>query len=143
MLPYYAERFGAFPFVVGALTAAYAIGQVIGAPAIGRLSDRYGRKPFLMLSIAGSALSFVVLGAAGSLPTLFAARFIGEFFGGNKTVVQAYIADASEEADRAKRFGLIGAAFGLGFIFGPPRRVVFSPSQAIRSRPSRRPASKR
>jgi MFS transporter, DHA1 family, tetracycline resistance protein len=120
LLPYYAEHFGASPFIVGTLTAAYAIGQVIGAPVIGRLSDRYGRKPLLVLSVAGSAISFAILGAAKSLPIIFAARFIGGLFGGNITVVQAYIADVTEAADRSKRFGLIGAAFGLGFIFGPP-----------------------
>jgi Arabinose efflux permease len=128
LLPYFAERFGATPFLVGALTAAYAVGQVIGAPVIGRLSDRYGRKPLLVLSVAGSALSFVILGLARSLPLIFAARLIGGLFGGNITVVQAYIADVTEEADRAKRFGLIGAAFGLGFIFGPPAGGLLSGS---------------
>jgi MFS transporter, DHA1 family, tetracycline resistance protein len=128
LLPYFAENFGATPFLVGALTAAYAVGQVIGAPVIGRLSDRYGRKPLLVLSVAGSALSLVLLGAARSLPLIFAARLIGGLFGGNITVVQAYIADVTEEADRAKRFGLIGAAFGLGFIFGPPAGGLLSAS---------------
>lgn len=128
LLPYFAERFGASPFLVGALTAAYAIGQVIGAPVIGRLSDRYGRKPLLVLSVAGSALSFIILGTANSLPVIFVARFVGGLFGGNITVVQAYIADVTEEADRAKRFGLIGAAFGLGFIFGPPAGGLLSVS---------------
>jgi MFS transporter, DHA1 family, tetracycline resistance protein len=126
LLPYFAERFGATPFMVGALTAAYAVGQVIGAPVIGRLSDRFGRKPLLVLSVAGSALSFVMLGAARSLPLIFAARLVGGLFGGNITVVQAYIADVTDEADRAKRFGLIGAAFGLGFIFGPPAGGLLS-----------------
>jgi MFS transporter, DHA1 family, tetracycline resistance protein len=128
LLPYFAQHFGATPFVVGALTAAYALGQVIGAPVIGRLSDRYGRKPLLVLSVAGSALSFLILGAAQSLPLIFAARLIGGLFGGNITVVQAYIADVTDEADRAKRFGLIGAAFGLGFIFGPPAGGLLSVS---------------
>jgi DHA1 family tetracycline resistance protein-like MFS transporter len=126
LLPYYAELFGASAFTVGALTAAYAIGQVIGAPIIGRLSDRHGRKPLLLLSVAGSALSFIILGLAQSLPVIFVARFVGGLFGGNITVVQAYIADVTEPADRAKRFGLIGAAFGLGFIFGPPAGGLLS-----------------
>lgn len=128
LLPYYAEHFGASPFLVGALTAAYAIGQVVGAPVIGRLSDRYGRKPLLVLSVAGSAVSFGILGFAQSLPIIFAARFVGGLFGGNITVVQAYIADVTEAADRSKRFGLIGAAFGLGFIFGPPAGGLLSVS---------------
>jgi DHA1 family tetracycline resistance protein-like MFS transporter len=128
LLPYYAEHFGASPFIIGALTAAYAIGQVIGAPIIGRLSDRYGRKPLLLLSVAGSAASFLVMGVSQSLTALFAARLLGGLFGGNITVVQAYIADISDEADRAKRFGLIGAAFGLGFIFGPPAGGLLSAS---------------
>jgi DHA1 family tetracycline resistance protein-like MFS transporter len=128
LLPYYAEHFGATPFIVGALTAAYAIGQVLGAPVIGRLSDRFGRKPLLVLSVAGSAASFVILGLAQTLPVIFAARFIGGLFGGNITVVQAYIADVTEAADRSKRFGLIGAAFGLGFIFGPPAGGLLSVS---------------
>jgi MFS transporter, DHA1 family, tetracycline resistance protein len=126
LLPYFAENFGATPFIVGALTAAYAVGQVIGAPVIGRLSDRYGRKPLLVLSVAGSAASFLLLGLARSLPLIFAARLVGGLFGGNITVVQAYIADMTDEADRAKRFGLIGAAFGLGFIFGPPAGGLLS-----------------
>jgi DHA1 family tetracycline resistance protein-like MFS transporter len=128
LLPYFAETFGATPFMVGALTAAYALGQFVGAPVIGRLSDRFGRKPLLVLSVAGSVLSFVLLGIAGSLPLIFAARLVGGLFGGNITVVQAYIADVTEESDRAKRFGLIGAAFGLGFIFGPPVGGLLSAS---------------
>ena len=126
LLPYYAEHFGATPFLIGLLTASYAVGQVIGAPAIGRLSDRFGRKPLLVLSVGGSALSFLILGLAASLPILFVARFVGGLFGGNITVVQAYIADVTDEADRSRRFGLIGAAFGLGFIFGPPAGGLLS-----------------
>lgn len=137
LLPYYAEAFGATPTVVGFLVASYAAAQLIGAPLLGRLSDRYGRRPVLLFSVLGTFLGFLLLGFAEPLGlyaasifapkaanlfvimVLFFSRIIDGITGGNITVAQAYIADVTEEKDRAKSLGLIGAAFGLGFIIGP------------------------
>jgi DHA1 family tetracycline resistance protein-like MFS transporter len=119
LLPFYAETFGATPLVVGLLTATYAAAQLIGAPLLGRLSDRYGRRPILMISIAGNMLGFVLLAVAQNLGILFLARALAGLTGGNISVAQAYISDVSEPKDRGKALGLIGAAFGLGFIIGP------------------------
>ena len=119
LLPYYATTFGANATTIGLLYSAYALGQFIGAPIVGRLSDRYGRKPLLLLSIGGTFLSLLLLGFARSLAVLFVSRFLDGITGGNITVAQAYISDVTDEKTRAKSFGLIGAAFGVGFIFGP------------------------
>ncbi len=119
LLPYYAETFGASPTVVGILTASYAAAQLVGAPILGRLSDRYGRRPILLLSSIGTLASFLVLGFANSLWLLFAGRILDGLTGGNISVAQAYIADVTDEKERAKGLGMVGAAFGLGFIIGP------------------------
>jgi len=119
LLPFYAETYKATPFLVGLLTASYAGAQLIGAPILGRLSDRYGRRPVLLISIAGSLFGFILLALAKSLPVLFLARAIDGLTGGNISVAQAYISDVSEAKDRGRALGLIGAAFGLGFIIGP------------------------
>ena len=119
LLPFYASSFGGTPAVSGLLLASYALGQLFGAPAAGRLSDRYGRKPLLLLSIGGTFASLLLLGFARSLWMLFLSRFLDGITGGNITVAQAYITDSSTEENRAKSLGMIGAAFGLGFIFGP------------------------
>jgi DHA1 family tetracycline resistance protein-like MFS transporter len=119
LLPYYAETFGATATIVGLLLGANAATQFIGAPIIGRLSDRYGRRPLLILSIAGTVVSFVMLGLANSLAMLFASRVLDGLLGGNVSLAQAYITDVTDEKNRARGLGLIGAAFGLGFIFGP------------------------
>jgi DHA1 family tetracycline resistance protein-like MFS transporter len=119
LLPYYAETFEATATIVGLLLGANAAAQFIGAPIIGRLSDRYGRRPLLILSIAGTAVSFVMLGLARSLGMLFASRIVDGFLGGNISLAQAYITDVTDDENRAMGLGLIGASFGLGFIFGP------------------------
>jgi len=119
LLPFYAETFGASPLLVGFLTAIYAAAQLIGAPLLGRLSDRYGRRPVLMISIAGNLAGFILLAIAQNLGMLFFARALAGLTGGNISVAQAYISDVSEPKDRGKAMGLIGAAFGLGFIIGP------------------------
>ncbi len=137
LLPFYADNYGASPFVVGLLAASYAAAQLIGAPVLGRLSDRYGRRPVLLVSIAGTAFGFLLLGLAeplgkalaGDSPTavvnatilaiLFLSRILDGLTGGNISVVQAYITDVTDEQNRARGLGLIGAAFGLGFIIGP------------------------
>ena len=119
LLPYYAETFGASPFIVGILTASYAAAQFFGAPILGRLSDRFGRKPILLLSIFGTFLGFMLLGVANTLLVLFISRILDGLTGGNISVAQAYISDVTDASSRAKGLGMIGAAFGLGFIFGP------------------------
>lgn len=119
LLPYYAERFEASPTLVGLLLGANAITQLIGAPIIGRLSDRYGRRPLLLVSIGGTVVSFLMLGLARSLWMLFASRILDGLLGGNISLAEAYITDVTDRQNRARGLGLIGAAFGIGFIFGP------------------------
>jgi DHA1 family tetracycline resistance protein-like MFS transporter len=119
LLPYYAETFNASKFTTGLLIAVYALMQLIGAPVLGRLSDRYGRRPILLVSVFGTFLGFMLLGFANALWVLFAARIIDGITGGNLSVAQAYISDVTDAQNRAKGLGLIGAAFGVGFIIGP------------------------
>ncbi len=119
LLPYYAETFGATPTIVGLLVASYAAAQMIGAPLLGRFSDRFGRRPVLLISIFGTFVGFILLGVGGSLLVLFISRMLDGLTGGNITVAQAYITDVTDEKNRAKGLGMIGAAFGLGFILGP------------------------
>lgn len=119
LLPYYAETFQANNFVTGLLVASYAAAQMIGAPLLGRLSDRYGRRPILIASIFGTFLGFLLLGFAKTLAMLFAARVLDGLTGGNLSIAQAYISDVTDAKDRSKGLGMIGAAFGLGFIIGP------------------------
>jgi DHA1 family tetracycline resistance protein-like MFS transporter len=119
LLPYYAETFGASDTVVGLLVASYAAAQLVGAPILGRFSDRFGRRPILLLSLVGTLLGFLLLGFANTLWLLFAARILDGLTGGNISVAQAYITDVTDAKSRAKGLGMIGAAFGLGFIIGP------------------------
>jgi len=119
LLPYYAETFHANAFVTGLLVASYAVAQLIGAPLLGRLSDRYGRRPILLASILGTFVGFILLGVANALWILFASRILDGLTGGNLSIAQAYISDVTDARNRAKGLGLIGAAFGLGFIIGP------------------------
>jgi len=117
--PFYAEAFGASPTVVTLLGASYSLMQFVFAPFWGRLSDRYGRRPIILTSITIGAVGYLIFGLAGSLGVLFAARMLSGFGNANIATAQAVIADVTGPADRAKGMGLIGAAFGLGFIFGP------------------------
>jgi DHA1 family tetracycline resistance protein-like MFS transporter len=126
LLPYYAETFNATPFVIGLLVASYAVAQLVGAPLLGRLSDRYGRRPILLASIFGTFVGFLLLGFAGSLWMLFASRIVDGLTGGNLSIAQAYISDVTDPKNRARGLGMIGAAFGLGFILGPAAGGVLS-----------------
>lgn len=119
LLPYYAETFGASDTVIGLLVASYAAAQLIGAPVLGRLSDRYGRRPVLLISLIGTMVGFIMLGVAKTLLVLFASRILDGITGGNISVAQAYITDVTDDENRARGLGMIGAAFGLGFIIGP------------------------
>ncbi|HUX11536.1 MAG TPA: MFS transporter [Spirochaetia bacterium] len=119
LLPDYAERFGGTPMVVGLLMAVYAAGQFVAAPLLGRLSDRLGRRPVFLLSIAGSLASMVILAFSRSIGVLFLSRVVGGLAGGNFTVAQSYAADVTDEENRARGLGVIGAAFGMGFVVGP------------------------
>ena len=128
VLPFYAEGtiFNATPRTVGILFASYSIMQLIFSPVLGRLSDRYGRRPVLLVSIIGTGIGFLLLGFAKTLWMLFAGRILDGITGGNISTAQAYIADVTTKEDRAKGMGLIGAAFGLGFIFGPALGGILS-----------------
>lgn len=126
LLPYYAETFNASKFVTGLLIAVYALMQLIGAPLLGRLSDRYGRRPILLISVFGTFVGFLLFGFATTLWMLFAARILDGLTGGNLSVAQAYISDVTDAKNRAKGLGLIGAAFGVGFIIGPATGGVLS-----------------
>jgi len=119
VLPLYAERFAASPPVIGCLVGVYSFIQLFSSRVLGRLSDRVGRRPVLLLSIIGSSLGFTVMGLANTLWMLFLARAIDGATGGNISTAQAYIADVTSSENRSRAMGMIGAAFGLGFIFGP------------------------
>ncbi len=119
LLPFYATTLGASAFTIGLLFASYSIAQLFAAPVLGGLSDRYGRRPILLFSLAGTVVSFVMLALAHSVGVLFAARIVDGLSGGNISTARAYIGDITAPENRARAYGLIGAAFGLGFIFGP------------------------
>jgi DHA1 family tetracycline resistance protein-like MFS transporter len=128
VLPFYAEgtRFNATPRTVGLLFASYSIMQLIFSPVLGRLSDKHGRRPVLLVSIIGTGIGFLFLGFATTLWMLFVGRILDGITGGNISTAQAYIADITTKENRAKGMGLIGAAFGLGFVFGPAIGGVLS-----------------
>jgi DHA1 family tetracycline resistance protein-like MFS transporter len=119
LLPFYAVRFGASPQQVTLLLAIYSLMQLFTAPLWGRLSDRVGRRPVLIVSMAASVFAYLWIGSATALWMLLAARALAGACAGNIAAAQAYIADITKPEERAKGMGLIGAAFGLGFIIGP------------------------
>ena len=119
VLPLYTERFGASPFTTGLLLAVYSGMGFIFSPVVGTLSDRIGRRSILLLSTIGQATGFFIMGAATTLLWLFLARTIDGIFGANVSVTQAYVADVTPPQDRSRVLGLLGAAFGVGFICGP------------------------
>jgi multidrug resistance protein len=126
ILPLWAETFGASPVEIGFLTASYAVMQLLFAPVWGRLSDRYGRRPVILASLAGSAVAALMIGLAGTLLVLFLARVLQGIAGASYAAAQAYVADVTAPRERARGMGMIGAAFGLGFILGPALGALFS-----------------
>ncbi len=119
LLPYYVESFGAGPLMVGLITAAYSLFQILSAPILGELSDKFGRRPILLISIFGTAVSFLLLGVAQSIPLLFLSRILDGITGGNISTAQAYIADITNKENRTQGMGIMMAAFSLGLVLGP------------------------
>jgi MFS family permease len=119
LLPFYAERFGATPLIATTLVSVYALCSLISTPVIGRLSDQFGRRRLLLLSQAGTCAGFIVLGSSEYLWMVFLGRILDGLTAGNLSTAQAYISDHTQPQDRAKAFGVIGIAFGIGFFFGP------------------------
>jgi MFS family permease len=117
--PFYATSFGATPLEVGLLFTAFAAAQFLATPVLGALSDRFGRRPILLLSLAGETAGYLIMGLAPSLGVLYLARLVSGATAGNVGAATAYLADISRPQDRTRTFGLFGAAFGVGFLFGP------------------------
>ncbi len=118
-LPLYAQDLGASPLVIGLIFTSFSFFQFFSAPIMGRLSDHYGRRPLLIISQLSTFVGFVVLGFSNTLVLIFLSRAIDGLFGSNFTIAQAYLSDISSKKDRSKVFGIIGAAFGVGFLIGP------------------------
>ena len=125
-LPYVAEHFGADGFWVGMVMSAYSLAQFISAPLLGRLSDRVGRRPVLLLSLAGSAITFSLYGFAPNLAFLIFARALAGMFGGSISAAQAVVADVTQPEERSKYMGLLGASIGVGFVCGPALGAFFA-----------------
>ena len=122
LLPFYAERLGASPTVVGLLVSTYAACQLVAGPVLGQMSDRVGRRPLLLVSQMGTFIGFLILawaGFNGLLWLVFVSRVIDGLTAGNLSLAQAYISDVTRPEERAKSFGVIGVAFGVGFLIGP------------------------
>lgn len=119
LMPYYAASFGADPLTVGMLTAVYAVCALVAGPIFGQLSDRQGRRPWLLLSQLGTVAGFAVTALGGSLWMLFLGRIVDGVSGGNQVVAQAYVGDVARPEERTQVYGLMGAAFGLGAVVGP------------------------
>nr|WP_067055528.1 MFS transporter [Mucilaginibacter sp. L294] len=115
----YGKKFGVTEHTIGLLTAAFSIAQFFATPVLGSLSDKWGRKPLLLISLIGTVASFIMFGLANSIFMLFAARILDGLTGGNISVAQAMISDISSPKERAKNFGILGSAFGFGFVIGP------------------------
>jgi len=119
VLPLYAEQLGAAPSQVGLILAFHAVAQLLFLPAWGWVSDRVGRRPVILVSLAGTAGSFLALAAAESIGAIYAARFLSGFFAASVGTAQAVVADVTPEEERAQGMGLVGAAVGLGMVLGP------------------------
>jgi DHA1 family tetracycline resistance protein-like MFS transporter len=119
LLHLYAIQFGASPLQIGLVAATFPLCQLVGVPVMGALSDRYGRKPLLLISQITTCISFIMLAFAGSLEMVILSRVVDGLFGANLSTAQAAITDVTDESTRARGLGLTGAAFGIGFILGP------------------------
>ena len=119
LLPFYASEFNASAVTIGLLYSIYSFAQLVFSPFWGGLSDRIGRRPVMLISTLGACVAYTMFGLAHSLAILFLSRLIAGIMGGNISTAQAYVADVTTPEDRAKGMGLIGAAFGIGFLFGP------------------------
>jgi DHA1 family tetracycline resistance protein-like MFS transporter len=141
ILPFYVRSFGVSDVFIGLLAASYSLMQFLAAPYLGRLSDERGRRPVLLLSLAGATVAWLVFGfgvevesvfgATAGLATLFVARGLAGAMGGNIAAAQAYVADVTPQAERASALGLVGAAFGLGFVFGPALGAAFASDTVV------------
>jgi MFS family permease len=127
VLPFYAEEFGASGTTLGLLMASYAAAQFVCAPLWGRLSDRIGRRPVMLFSVAGTSAALALFGLAPSMSWLFVARVLAGGFAANLSVASAYITDVTGEEERTRWMGLLGASFGVGFILGPAIGGLLSP----------------
>src|SRR5471030_573024 len=114
----YGKTFGLTGITLGVLTASFSIAQFFATPVLGSLSDKFGRKPLLVISLAGTCISFIMFAEARSLLVLFAARILDGLTGGNISVAQAMVSDSSTPAERAKNFGILGSSFAFGFVMG-------------------------
>jgi DHA1 family tetracycline resistance protein-like MFS transporter len=131
ILPLYAQRFAASEWQIGLLLGSYSFMQFLASPILGRISDRFGRKPVLLCSLFGSAIGYVLMANAQSLPMLFFARIIAGICGASVATASAYIADITPSEKRSSRIGLIGAAFGVGFVLGPAIGGLLSLSSPV------------
>ena len=119
LLPFYGQRFHVSAAAIGLMFSSYSLAQLVFAPLLGRLSDRFGRRPLMLASIAGSVLSYLLFWSAGSFALLVVARSLSGIAASNYGIAQAYVADITPAAERSRSLGLVGAAFGLGFVVGP------------------------
>lgn len=127
LLPFYNRAFGGGALILGLLIASFFLMQFLFAPALGRLSDRFGRRPVILGTLTASIAGHLILAFANSLVFLFAARLLAGFAAGNLSVARAYVADRTRPEERARGMGFIGAAFGVGFAFGPVIGGIFVP----------------
>jgi MFS family permease len=127
VLPFYAREFGASATLLGGILMGYSAAQFVCAPLLGRLSDRVGRRPVMLVTIAGTAVSLALLGFAGSLVGIGVARVLGGAFASNLSVASAYIADVTDESERTRWMGMLGASFGVGFLLGPALGGLLAP----------------
>ncbi len=119
LLPFYASQFHASPMAIGLLYSVYSFAQLIFSPVWGSFSDRIGRRPIMLMSTLGASLAYLLFAFSNSLSVLFLSRLLAGVMGGNISTAQAYVADVTTHEERAKGMGLIGAAFGIGFVLGP------------------------
>lgn len=124
LLHIYAATYGATPLEIGVVVAAFPLAQLIGVPMMGALSDRFGRKPMLLISQLTTCISFIMLGLAGSLQVIILSRVLDGLFGANISTAQAALSDITDSSNRTRGLGITGAAFGLGFIFGPLIAII-------------------